>query len=218
MKALISVFKKEKVVEFAAALKRLGVEVVATEGTARVLSENGVAVTKVSEFTGFQELLGLGAGGGAGGGVGGSARGSAGGSGKVKTLHPRIHAAIATAEIGIVAVNLLPLEFSGEGVEREGVEREGVEREGVEPLEGMDIGGVALLRSGIKNFEEVAVVVNPARYDAVVEELAAAEEGRLSRATKLELAREASKYLLAYGAEIDKILRREKKDKYREEK
>ncbi|OYT67403.1 hypothetical protein B6V00_00860 [ANME-1 cluster archaeon ex4572_4] len=209
MKALISVFKKEKVVEFAAALKRLGVEVVATEGTARVLSENGVAVTKVSEFTGFQELLGLGAGGGAGGG----ARGSAGGSGKVKTLHPRIHAAIATAEIGIVAVNLLPLEFSGEGVEREGVEREGVE-----PLEGMDIGGVALLRSGIKNFEEVAVVVNPARYDAVVEELAAAEEGRLSRATKLELAREASKYLLAYGAEIDKILRREKKDKYREEK
>ncbi|MHC1577911.1 MAG: hypothetical protein ACXQT6_04395 [Candidatus Methanospirareceae archaeon] len=214
MKALISVFKKEKVVEFAAALKRLGVEVVATEGTARVLSENGVAVTKVSEFTGFQELLGLGAGGGAGGG----ARGSAGGSGKVKTLHPRIHAAIATAEIGIVAVNLLPLEFSGEGVEREGVEREGVEREGVEPLEGMDIGGVALLRSGIKNFEEVAVVVNPARYDAVVEELAAAEEGRLSRATKLELAREASKYLLAYGAEIDKILRREKKDKYREEK
>ncbi|PXF50937.1 MAG: hypothetical protein C4B55_00455 [Candidatus Methanophagaceae archaeon] len=213
MKALISVFKKEKVVEFAAALKRLGVEVVATEGTARVLSENGVAVTKVSEFTGFQELLGLGAGGGAGGGVGGGARGSAGGSGKVKTLHPRIHAAIATAEIGIVAVNLLPLEFSGEGVEREGVEREGVE-----PLEGMDIGGVALLRSGIKNFEEVAVVVNPARYDAVVEELAAAEEGRLSRATKLELAREASKYLLAYGAEIDKILRREKKDKYREEK
>lgn len=208
MKALISVFKKEKVVEFAAALKRLGVEVVATEGTARVLSENGVAVTKVSEFTGFQELLGLGAGGGAGGGVGGGARGSAGGSGKVKTLHPRIHAAIATAEIGIVAVNLLPLEFSGEGVEREGVEL----------LEGMDIGGVALLRSGIKNFEEVAVVVNPARYDAVVEELAAAEEGRLSRATKLELAREASKYLLAYGAEIDKILRREKKDKYREEK
>ena len=208
MKALISVFKKEKVVEFAAALKRLGVEVVATEGTARVLSENGVAVTKVSEFTGFQELLGLGARGGAGGGARGSAGGSAGGSGKVKTLHPRIHAAIATAEIGIVAVNLLPLEFSGEGVEREGVE----------PLEGMDIGGVALLRSGIKNFEEVAVVVNPARYDAVVEELAAAEEGRLSRATKLELAREASKYLLAYGAEIDKILRREKKDKYREEK
>ena len=213
MKALISVFKKEKVVKFAAALKRLGVEVVATEGTARVLSENGVAVTKVSEFTGFQELLGLGARGGAGGGARGSAGGSAGGSGKVKTLHPRIHAAIATAEIGIVAVNLLPLEFSGEGVEREGVEREGVE-----PLEGMDIGGVALLRSGIKNFEEVAVVVNPARYDAVVEELAAAEEGRLSRATKLELAREASKYLLAYGAEIDKILRREKKDKYREEK
>ena len=208
MKALISVFKKEKVVEFAAALKRLGVEVVATEGTARVLSENGVAVTKVSEFTGFQELLGLGARGGAGGGARGSAGGSAGGSGKVKTLHPRIHAAIATAEIGIVAVNLLPLEFSGEGVEREGVE----------PLEGMDIGGVALLRSGIKNFEEVAVVVNPARYDAVVEELAAAEEGKLSRATKLELAREASKYLLAYGAEIDKILRREKKDKYREEK
>lgn len=166
MNALISVFNKDKVVEFAKALKELGTEIIATEGTAKELFKGGISVTKVSTFTGLQEML----------------------DGKVKTLHPRIHTGIATAEIGIVAVNLIPFDLSSEY-----------------PLNNMDIGGVAMLRSGIKNFENVAVIVNPARYDAVVEELR--KKGELSHDTKLNLAKEASKYILAYESKVDIILK-----------
>ncbi len=165
MKALISVFNKDKVVEFARALNELGIEIITTEGTARLILKSGIPVTKVSAFTGVQELLG----------------------GKIKTLHPRIHAGIATAEIGIVAVNLLPLDFSTKNA-----------------LNGMDIGGVAMLRSGIKNFEDVAVIVNPARYDAIIKEL---EKGELSHDTKLRLAREAAGYILDYETKIGEILK-----------
>ncbi|MCK4398489.1 MAG: hypothetical protein KAV25_05800 [Methanophagales archaeon] len=165
MKALISVFNKDKVVEFARALNELGIEIITTEGTARLILKSGIPVTKVSAFTGVQELLG----------------------GKIKTLHPRIHAGIATAEIGIVAVNLLPLDFSTKNA-----------------LNGMDIGGVAMLRSGIKNFEHVAVIVNPARYDAIIKEL---EKGELSHDTKLRLAREAAGYILDYETKIGEILK-----------
>ncbi len=167
MKAVISVFNKDKVVEFAKALNELGIEIIATEGTARAILKNGITVTKVSEFTGFQEML----------------------EGKVKTLHPGIHVGIATAEIGIVAVNLIPLDLAAK-----------------KPLDGMDIGGVAMLRSGIKNFEYVAVIVNTARYDEIIEELR--KEGEISRDTKLSLAKEASKYILAYESKIDRILER----------
>jgi phosphoribosylaminoimidazolecarboxamide formyltransferase/IMP cyclohydrolase len=168
MKALISVFNKDNVIEFARALNELGIEVIATEGTARLILKSGIQVTKVSAFTGFQEMLG----------------------GKVKTLHPRIHAGIATAEIGIVAVNLIPLDF---------------DLSTKNPLNSMDIGGVAMLRSGIKNFEHVAVIINPARYDAIIEELG--KRGELSHDTKLSLAKEASEYILAYESKIDMILK-----------
>ena len=165
MKALISVFNKDKVVEFARALNELGIEIIATEGTARPILKSGIPVTKVSTFTGVQELLG----------------------GKIKTLHPRIHAGIATAEIGIVAVNLIPMDLATKNA-----------------LNGMDIGGVAMLRSGIKNFENVAVIVNPARYDEIIKEL---EKGELSHDTKLRLAREASGYILDYETKIGEILK-----------
>jgi len=171
MKALISVFNKNKVVEFAKALNELGIEIIATEGTARPIFKSGIPVTKVSSFTGVQELLG----------------------GKIKTLHPRIHAGIATAEIGIVAVNLIPLDLDL-----------GLDLATKNALNDMDIGGVAMLRSGIKNFENVAVIVNPARYDAVIEEL---EKGEISHDTKLRLAREASGYILDYETKIGEILR-----------
>ncbi len=173
MKAVISVFNKDKVVEFAKALHELGIEIIATEGTAKAILKSGIPVTKVSEFTGHQELLG----------------------GKVKTLHPRIHAGIATAEIGIVVVNLIPPEPD-------------LASKSKKPLDGMDIGGVAMLRNGIKNFENVAVIVNPARYDGISEELMKA--GEIARDTKLSLAKEASKYLLAYDSEIDMLLERMK--------
>ena len=86
-------------------------------------------------------------------------------SGRANILHPRIHAGIATAEIGIVAVNLIPLDFSNE-----------------KTLNNMDIGGVAMLRAGIKNFEHVAVIVKPARYNEIIEELR--NEGETSHACK----------------------------------
>ncbi|MCW3129911.1 MAG: hypothetical protein N2V75_07435 [Methanophagales archaeon] len=167
MKAIISVFNKDKVIEFARALNELGIEVIATEGTAKELLKSRIPATRVSSFTGFQEMLG----------------------GRVKTLHPRIHVGIATAEIGIVAVNLIPLDF---------------DLSTPNLLNSMDIGGVAMLCSGIKNFEHVAVIVNPARYDTVIEELG--KKGELSRDTKLRLAKEASKYILAYETKIDMIL------------
>lgn len=167
MKAVISVFNKDKVVAFAKALHELGIEIIATEGTARAILESGIMVTKVSDFTGFQEMLG----------------------GKVKTLHPRIHAGIATAEIGIVVVNLIPPDLAAR-----------------KPLDSMDIGGVAMLRSGIKNFENVAVIVTPSRYDEIIEELR--KEGKTTRDTRLSLAKEASKYLFGYDSKIDVLLER----------
>lgn len=167
MKAVISVFDKAGVVEFAKALHDQGMKILATEGTARTISANGTPVTRVSEFTGSPELLG----------------------GKVKTLHPRIHAGISTAEIGIVVVNLIPPDHASE-----------------KPLDNMDIGGVALLRNGIKNFEHVTVIVDPARYTGILEELS--KEGTISRDTNLRLAREALGYLLAYDSKIAGLLGR----------
>ena len=167
MKAVISVFNKGNVVEFAKALNELGTEIIATEGTARAILNNGIPVTKVSDFTGCPEMLG----------------------GRVKTLHPRIHAGIATAEIGFVVVNLIPPDLAAQ-----------------KSLDSMDIGGAAMLRSGIKNFENVAVIVNPSSYNEIIEELR--KEGKISRHTKLRLAKEASKYLLAYDSKIDMLLER----------
>lgn len=167
MKALISVYNKDIVVEFARALNELGLEIIATEGTARLILDNGIPVTKVSAFTGVQEMLG----------------------GKLKTLHPTIHAAIATGAIEIVTVNLIPLDSSSKNT-----------------LDNMDLGGVAMLRSGIKNFEHVAVIVNPARYTGIIDELRVS--GQIARGTRLRLAQEASKYIVAYELKINELLER----------
>jgi phosphoribosylaminoimidazolecarboxamide formyltransferase/IMP cyclohydrolase len=168
MKAVISVFDKTGVVKFAKALYEQGIELLATEGTARTVSARGIPVTRVSNFTGFPELLG----------------------GKVKTLHPRIHADIATGDIGIVVVNLIPLDSASK-----------------KPLlDYMDIGGVAMLRNGIKNFEHVAVIVDPVRYDEIIEALE--NVGAIARDTKLSLAKEALEYLLAYDSQVATLLER----------
>ena len=168
MKAVISVFDKTGVVEFAKALHEHGIALLATEGTAREISASGTLLTRVSNFTGFPELFG----------------------GKVKTLHPRIHADIATGEIGIVVVNLIPLDSASK-----------------KPLlDYMDIGGVAMLRNGIKNFEHVAVIVDPLRYDEIIEELE--NEVTIARDTKLSLAKEALEYLLAYDSQVATLLDR----------
>jgi len=109
--------------------------------------------------------------------------------GKLKTLHPTIHAAIATGAIEIVTVNLIPLDISSENT-----------------LDNMDLGGVAMLRSGIKNFEQVSVIVNPARYKGIIEELRI--KGEIARDMKLSLAKDASKYIVAYESKINLILER----------
>ena len=167
MKAIISVYNKAGVAAFAKALHERGIALIATEGTARELEKSGVPVTTVAEFTGSPELLG----------------------GLVKTLHPRIHAAIATGEIGMVVVNLIP---PGDETEK--------------PLAQMDIGGVALLRAGIKHFEKVPVIVNPERYTEISDALN--KRGRIAQETKLQLAREALRYLIAYDSQIEALLAR----------
>ncbi len=159
-KALMSVSDKRGIKKFAGDLSDLGIEIIATEGTASEISQNKVPVTRVSEFTGFSELLG----------------------GRIKTLHPTIHAAIATAEISIVVVNLIPLTS----------------------IESMDIGGIALLKSAIKNFKNVAAVTDPKQYGGIIEEISAG--GNVSPKTRLTLAIRASAYIVEYESRVNELL------------
>src|SRR5437868_3830927 len=161
-RALVAVANKSGVVAFGRALVERGVELVSTGNTARTLDDAGVPVTAVAEVTGFPELL----------------------DGRVKTLHPRIHAGILAdrrkpehvrqlEEHGIrpfdlVVVNLYPFrETVASGASPD------------EIVEQIDIGGPALVRAAAKNFESVGVVVSPDRYEEVVGELR--EKGELSR-------------------------------------
>ena len=160
-KALMSASDKRGIKKFAGDLSDLGIEIIATEGTASEISQNGIPVTRVSEFTGFSELLG----------------------GRIKTLHPTIHAAIATAEISIVVVNLIPLTS----------------------IESMDIGGITLLKSAIKNFENVAAVTDPKQYGDLIEEIGA--RGNASPKTMLTLAIRASAYIVEYESRVNELLK-----------
>ncbi|MBW8060280.1 MAG: bifunctional phosphoribosylaminoimidazolecarboxamide formyltransferase/IMP cyclohydrolase [Solirubrobacterales bacterium] len=186
-RALISVSDKTGVADFAKGLAALGVEILSTGGTAGALREAGLEVTDVSEFTGQEEILG----------------------GRVKTLHPRLHAALlarrgdpeqmATLEregiepIELVCVNLYPFEATVAGHE-------------VEPevaIENIDIGGPTMIRAAAKNHEGVAVVVKPESYDAVLAEM---EEsgGEVSASTRHWLANEAFAQTARYDAAISR--------------
>ena len=154
-RALVSVSDKTGLEPFVRGLVELGVEVVSTGGTARYLRDAGLPVTGVSEVTGFPEIM----------------------DGRVKTLHPAIHGGIladrekpdhlqAIADLGIkpidlVVVNLYPFE---ETVAERGVTE-------ADAIENIDIGGPAMVRSAAKNFAGVGVVIDPADYAAVLEEL-----------------------------------------------
>ncbi len=159
-KALISVSDKRDLEKFANDLSDLGIEIIATEGTAREISRNGIQVIHVSELTGFSEMLG----------------------GRIKTLHPEVHAAIATGELEIVVVNLIPMSS----------------------IKSMDIGGVALLKSAIKNFRSVAAVTDPDQYDGVIEEIR--DKGDVFPQTRLDLAIRASAYIVEYESKAGKLL------------
>jgi phosphoribosylaminoimidazolecarboxamide formyltransferase/IMP cyclohydrolase len=183
-RALISVFDKTGLDEFAAGLVELGVELVASGGTAAYVSELGLSVTPVDELTDVPELLG----------------------GRVKTLHPKIHAAILARKdspedmetlarhgiepFDLVCVNLYPFaQVAG---------RKDVREE--EAVEMIDIGGPAMLRAAAKNFVHVAPLCSLARYGPILDELRL--DGSLSLETRRELAAEAFAHTAAYEASI----------------
>ncbi|MES1248171.1 MAG: bifunctional phosphoribosylaminoimidazolecarboxamide formyltransferase/IMP cyclohydrolase, partial [Actinomycetota bacterium] len=184
MRALISVFDKTGIDEFAKGLHELGWELVASGKTASFLEELGLPVTSVESVTRFPEMLG----------------------GRVKTLHPRIHAGIlarrdldddvATLEqheiepFDLVCINLYPFE---EVAAKHGV----TEAEAVEMI---DVGGPSMLRGAAKNFAHVAPVCRPERYGFVLDELRA--NGSLTIETRRELAAEAFATPAAYEAAI----------------
>ena len=188
-RALVSVSDKTGVVEFVRGLVALGVEVLSTGGTARVLREAGVPVTEVSDYTGFPEIM----------------------DGRVKTLHPKVHGALLAVRddpehrkqmeqldiqpIDMVVVNLYPFE---ETVARADAERS-------EAIEQIDIGGPSMLRSAAKNHAYVAVVSDPGRYGEVLAELQAAG-GALCEETRFGLAREAFELTARYDAAIARYL------------
>jgi phosphoribosylaminoimidazolecarboxamide formyltransferase / IMP cyclohydrolase len=189
-RALISVFDKTGVADFARALSQLGIEIVSTGGTARLFREAGIAVRDVSDLTGWPEMLG----------------------GRVKTLHPKVHGGIlfrranaedrkevseqSIAPIDMVVVNLYPFSATAN--------RPDVTAE--ELIENIDIGGPAMLRSAAKNFESVAVVSDPGDYAGILQELSSKRE--LSLATRLDLARKAIALTARYDGEIATELER----------
>jgi phosphoribosylaminoimidazolecarboxamide formyltransferase/IMP cyclohydrolase len=190
-RAILSVTDKTGLVEFSRKLAGLGVELISTGGTAKLLRDSGVIVKDISELTGFPEML----------------------DGRVKTLHPKVHGGIlhrrenalhrsAVAEHGIqpidmVVVNLYAFEKTAA--------KPGVPFD--ELIENIDIGGPSMIRSAAKNFQDVAVVTSPTDYDAVAEEMTGSGGG-LSAATKWRLAQKAFATTAAYDSAIASALER----------
>ena len=183
MRALLSVSDKTGLVDLGRALAGHGVELLSTGGTARELAAAGLAVTAVSEATGFPELL----------------------DGRVKTLHPAVHGgilarrarrddveaidALGIRPIDLVVVNLYP--FARTAASPAALD---------ELLEQVDVGGPSMVRAAAKNFEDVLVVVDPADYGRVIEELEAGGGG--GRRLRFELARKAFAHTAEYDAAI----------------
>jgi phosphoribosylaminoimidazolecarboxamide formyltransferase/IMP cyclohydrolase len=187
-RALLSVSDKSGIVELARALAALGVELVSTGGTAKLLRKEGVAASEVSSYTGFPEML----------------------DGRVKTLHPKIHAgllarrddpahvaALQGAGIGtidLLVVNLYPFQATVADPECRFEDA----------IENIDIGGPAMLRSAAKNHAGVAVVVDPADYARVLDEIRSG--GEVSAATRFELAAKVFAHTAAYDGAIANYL------------
>ncbi|HYK98519.1 MAG TPA: bifunctional phosphoribosylaminoimidazolecarboxamide formyltransferase/IMP cyclohydrolase [Candidatus Acidoferrales bacterium] len=183
MRALLSVSDLNGLVAFARGLRELGWDLVATDGTRAALKSEGIDSQSVEDVTGTPALLG----------------------GRVKTLHPRIHAAVLARRsdeghlaelknegiqpIDLVAVNLYPFNKSA-----------AAGKHGAELQEQIDVGGVTLLRAAAKNYQDVIVVSRPERYQAVLDELK--ERGTVSPETRRMLAAEAFSHTAAYDAAI----------------
>ena len=193
-RALISVSDKRGLINFAQALESMSVEIISTGGTLSELEKHGIHAVPVSSVTQFPEIL----------------------DGRVKTLHPKIHAGLLAVPenkrhqeqmeqhgigaIDMVVVNLYPFEQT--------IARNGVPLD--EALEQIDIGGPAMIRSAAKNFKHKAVIVNPDRYESVLEEMKA-NNGCISEESCFELAQEVFRHTSSYDAAISNYLDRTNK-------
>lgn len=194
MRALISVSDKTGIIELAKELVELGIELISTGGTYHKLKEAGVKAIEISELTGFPECL----------------------DGRVKTLHPIVHAGLLAMRskpehmkqledlnietIDLVIVNLYPFKAT--------ILKDGVTRE--EAVENIDIGGPTMLRSAAKNYQDVAVVVDPRDYQTVLEELK--KEKEVSLDTKFYLMQKVFMHTSNYDTMIADYLKKERKD------
>ncbi|MEX0808788.1 MAG: bifunctional phosphoribosylaminoimidazolecarboxamide formyltransferase/IMP cyclohydrolase [Dongiaceae bacterium] len=193
-RALVSVSDKTGLVELGRFLAATGVEILSTGGSAKALADAGIAVTEVAAHTGFPEIM----------------------DGRVKTLHPAIHGGILArrdneehrtamekhdiAPIDLVVVNLYPFEATvAKGADRETC------------VENIDIGGPALIRAAAKNHEFVAIVTDPADYDAVIAAMRAGG-GAIDNALKRKLAQQAYAHTAAYDAAIATWMAQQEKD------
>ena len=190
-RALISVSDKEGIVDFAKGLEKLEIEIISTGGTARLLKDVQIKVKLISEVTNFSEIL----------------------NGRVKTLHPLIFGGILAKSdnslhqrqlaaqqiepIGLVVVNLYPFQKT--------ISKKGVSLE--EAIENIDIGGPSLLRAAAKNYQDVAVIINPRDYPVILEEIEK-NQGEISLETKKKLATEVFEHTSFYDGIISQYLRK----------
>ncbi len=187
--ALISVSDKTGITDLAKTLTQFGIELLSTGGTAKMLKEAGLNVTEIGDYTGFPEML----------------------DGRVKTLHPKVHAGILARRdvqahrqsleeqniptIDIVVVNLYPFVQT--------VARPGCTLE--DAIENIDIGGPTMVRAAAKNWQHVAVITDPGGYPGLIEELKSAN-GAISLETRFRLARDAFSHTAAYDSAISNYL------------
>jgi len=185
--ALVSVSDKSGIVDFCQGLVQLGINILSTGGTAKLLLAHDIPVTEVSDYTGFPEIM----------------------DGRVKTLHPRIHGGLlgrvgeddaimqqhAINPIGLVVVNLYPFEAA--------VSRPECTLE--EAIENIDIGGPSMLRAAAKNHQRVAVLVDSADYPVIMEELTS-NAGEISQKTRWRLAQKVFSHTANYDANVSNYL------------
>lgn len=191
-RALLSVSDKTGVVDFARELSALGFEIVSTGGTAKAVKQAGIECTEVSEITGFPECL----------------------DGRVKTLHPAIHAGVLAMRsnpehmkqleqlnvvpIDVVCINLYPFKAT--------ILKEGVTLE--DAIENIDIGGPTMIRAAAKNWQDVAVVVDPSDYSEIIAQLKA--NGEVSKDMKFRLAGKVFEHTAQYDSMINAYLREQR--------
>ena len=188
--AIVSVSDKEGIVDFCKVLSSIGINIISTGGTARILSESGINVRDISDYTGFPEMM----------------------DGRVKTLHPKVHGGILALRdneehmsklkehnmitIDMVVVNLYPFQKT--------IANPKCTFENA--IENIDIGGPTMIRAAAKNFKHVVVIVDPEDYPVIISELK--ENGNVSYETRLGLARKVFKTMSEYDGAIYDYLKK----------